>query len=150
MADAYFVSARRPYRGRMAKRQRSYDREDVPSTLTFCYGWCRSDRSSFSRPRGSGPPGRNFMIVGSSGHIAAKTARDHASVLGARCSVLGARCSVLGARCSVLGARVPGAPGVGLVPCRRRATRPRSEKFLNQSLAIRSISIYRRTNDKDR
>ena len=122
----YFVSERRPYRGRMAKRQRSYDREDVPSTLTLCYGWCRSDRSSFSRPRGSGPPGRNFMIAGSSGHIAAKTARDHAPVPGARC------------------------PGGGLVPCRRRATRPRSEKFLNQSLAIRSISIYRRTNDKDR
>ena len=83
----YFVSARRSYRGRMAKRQRSYDREDVPSTLTFCYGWCRSDRSSFSRPRGSGPPGRNFMIAGSSGHIAAKTARDHAPVPGARCPV---------------------------------------------------------------
>ena len=31
----YFVSERRPYRGRMAKRQRSYDREDVASTLYF-------------------------------------------------------------------------------------------------------------------
>ena len=135
MADAYFVSARRPYRGRMAKRQRSYDREDVASTLTFCYGWCRSDRNSFSRPRGVGPPGRSFMIVGSSGHIAAKTARDHAPVLGARCSVLGARCSV--PRCRA-----------GAVP--EAGDPARSEKFLNQSLAMRSISIYRRTNDKDR